>query len=277
MEYYFVAWAGAASSWAAERTELDPALPLPVENSKLRRVLFWIPEVVAVLGMAWLPSLGGFLSFRPTLFLRTLLFQSVVLGSSSSPHKRNGIVPTILENRRTWQASQQEYGVHGEPDRDDEPHPARLHRPRRPRRRKRLAHPLGVAPNHRRRRRPGVARLNFSPVLHPPIPLDGYILLITSFLVQHGFNSINNCLFLLLLLINSCMVWFTDPPAIYFFNPCNRARASPLYLRALLAPIFFPEDRVSSAFCLFQFQFNPQHVIVHHFFSLAKNYGMKFL
>lgn len=84
LEYYFVAWAGAASSWAADRTELDPALPLPVENSKLRRVLFWISEVVAVLGMAWLPSLGGFLSIRPTLFLRTLLFQSVVLGSSSS-------------------------------------------------------------------------------------------------------------------------------------------------------------------------------------------------
>ena len=37
----------------------------------------------------WLPSLGGFLSSRPTLFLRTFFFQSVVLGSFSSSSPRN--------------------------------------------------------------------------------------------------------------------------------------------------------------------------------------------
>lgn len=52
---------------------------------------------------------------------------------------------------------------HGERDRAGEPHPARLHRPRRPRRRGRPRlppHPLGSAPFRRRRRRPG-----------PPLPM----------------------------------------------------------------------------------------------------------
>lgn len=59
----------------------------------------------------------------------------------------------------------------------------------------------------------------------------------------------------------------------YFFNPWNRVRANPLYLRALLAPTFFPVDRVSSAFCPFQFHSVPQQVMVHHLIS----WGMNFL
>lgn len=46
-------------------------------------------------------------------------------------------------------------GRHGEPHLARQQATARVHRPRRPRRGERAAHPLGLAPGHRRRRRPG--------------------------------------------------------------------------------------------------------------------------